>query len=55
MMQRIIWVTIGLALLVCGCQTTPSNGASRESKAGGPVEVSVGGEIKVRGQYLGSD
>lgn len=54
-MHRIILVTIALAILLWGCETAPSKRSPRASETGGAAEVTVGGEIKVRGQYHGTD
>jgi hypothetical protein len=54
-MQKIVVAVLLTMLLICACETTPSKEESREEKAGGPVEVTIGGDVRVQGEYRDSD
>ena len=54
-MKRIVATALFLMLLVCACETTTPKGKSQEEKANGPIEVTIGGEVRVQGEYRDSD
>jgi hypothetical protein len=53
-MVRFLVTALVLALVVCACETTTLRGDAGE-KGDGPTEVTVGGKLKVRGQYQGAN
>ena len=51
-MRLLLMATVVSVLLLSGCATTATERTQTESSGGSSESVTVGGEIKVRGQYL---
>ncbi len=54
-MRKIILVAVGVAVLICSCETAPAKRKPSEEGAADAIEVTIGGEVKARGQYRDSD
>jgi hypothetical protein len=54
-MKRIVAAALFLMLLVCACETTTPKRKPQEEEANGPIEVTIGGEVRVQGEYRNSD
>jgi hypothetical protein len=53
-MVRFFVAALALALMACACETTAPRGDASK-KADGPIEVTVGGKLEIRGQYQGAN
>lgn len=53
-MLRIILIVMMVAVFFLGCETTGPRQEKSEKTDDGPVSVTVGGEVQVRGQYIDS-
>jgi hypothetical protein len=54
-MNRFFIAVLLLMLLICACETMNSQKEQEAEKASGPVEVTIGGEVRIQGEYRDSD
>lgn len=53
-MRKIIVAVLVLTFIACACETTTNGKDSPKKAANGPMEITVGGDITIQGEYQDS-